>query len=189
MSIERLQSTIQRQNEYIDKKYKNITTARRIVNTASKAAILGMGYAGVKSVSKEKSHIRNIFAGASDFVLKHLSKGVKAINKKGRLDGAANVLEQAKNSSAKTKALVVLGIITGKLLLDSIKSNNRLIGIFSQAKHDETQYMYEKAMRQEFEAEKEESRLQKEFVKNMVKAPVPFDSLPVGTEDVFIIKD
>lgn len=177
MSLDRLQSTIQRQNEYIDKKYKNINTARRIINTASKATVLGLGYAGMKSVSKEKSHLRNFLAGASNFVLKHLANGVKAVNKKGGLNGMANALERAKNSSAKTKALVVLGAITGHFFLNTIRSNNRLIGIFSQAKHDETQYLTEKAVEKELTESREQRELKKAFERNAVEVPVFFDSL------------
>ncbi len=72
MSLDRLQASIQRESSYVDKKYKTEHKLRQGANTIAKGIVLGAGYLGAKSISKEKSILRDGLAGASNFVLKHL---------------------------------------------------------------------------------------------------------------------
>lgn len=137
MPLDRLQTSIQRENNYVNKKYKQEHKARQISNTLAKGIVLGAGYLGAKSISKEKSILRDGLAGASNFVLTHLHNGIKAIDKKEKFKGATEALTKAKNAPAKTKALVVFGAIIANAFINTIKGNNYLKGVLNQAKVDE----------------------------------------------------
>lgn len=137
MAIERLQTSIQRQNEYIDKKYKTANNMRRAVNAGTGAVILGAGYLGAKSISKEKSVLKDGIAGASDFVLKHTGNLIKKVDKKEKLTKVSNLIQKAKNAPAKNKALAVFGLFIGNAMLNLVRKNNYLKGVFNQAKADE----------------------------------------------------
>ena len=154
MSLDRLQASIQRESSYVDKKYKTEHKLRQGANTIAKGIVLGAGYLGAKSISKEKSILRDGLAGASNFVLKHLHNGIKAIDKKQKFKGITEALTKAKNAPAKTKALVVFGAII---------ANAFIKGVLNQAKVDEKAYRANKAL----ENEAENIAFQKEMLRNL----------------------
>lgn len=180
MTIDRLQASIQRQNEYIDKKYKTAGNLRRAVSAGAGALVLGAGYLGAKSISKEKSVLRDGIAGASDFVLKHTANAVKKIDKKDKLAKVSGLLQKAKNAPAKTKALAVFGLFIGNAMLNLVKKNSYLKGVFNQAKADEKAFKTAKAFENEAVSIAQENKLVEEslevFAEHMFKAPDVIDA-------------
>ncbi len=163
MSIDRLQNSILKQNAQVDKKYTGINRARKVTNLASGAVWLGAGYLGAKSISKEKSILKDGLAGASNFVLKHLNNGIKAIDKKEKFKGASDLLQKAKNAPAKNKALVVFGAFIASRLLNVVKRNNYLKGVLKQAKVDEKAIRANEALENEAVAIAERKALLENF--------------------------
>ena len=163
MSLDRLLASIQRESSYVDKKYKTEHKLRQGANTIAKGIVLGAGYLGAKSISKEKSILRDGLAGASNFVLKHLHNGIKAIDKKQKFKGITEALTKAKNAPAKTKALVVFGAIIANAFINTVKGNSYIKGVLNQAKVDEKAYRANKAL----ENEAENIAFQKEMLRNL----------------------
>ncbi len=175
MAIESLQSSIQRQNEYIDKKYKTANNMRKAVNAGAGAIVLGAGYLGAKSISKEKSALKDGIAGASDFVLKHTGNLVKKVDKKEKLTKVSDLIQKAKNAPAKNKALVVFGLFIGHAMLNLVRKNNYLKGVFNQAKADEKAVRATKAIEDEAVSIAERNKLVEEsmelFEKHIFETP------------------
>ena len=142
MSLDRLQASIQRESSYVDKKYKTEHKLRQGANTIAKGIVLGAGYLGAKSISKEKSILRDGLAGASNFVLKHLHNGIKAIDKKQKFKGITEALTKAKNAPAKTKALVVFGAIIANAFINTVKGNSYIKGVLNRKEYETTGYEY-----------------------------------------------
>jgi len=137
MSLERLQNSIQTQNNIVDKKYKSANTVRRTANAIGGGVLLGVGYLGAKSISKEKSMLKDGLAGASDFVLKHTANALKKVDKKEKFTKISGLLQKAKDAPAKTKALVVFGTFIASRLISLAKQNSYLKGVLNQAQTDE----------------------------------------------------
>lgn len=137
MSV-KLDAAIQKEQQYVDQKYKKMNNRRAVVNTVATGALLGVGYLGTKSIVKnENSALKEALAGTTDFVLKHANNGIKHIDKKEKLTKVTTLLQKAKDAPAKTKALAVFGAFIAMELLNFTKINSYLKGVFNQAKADE----------------------------------------------------
>ncbi len=168
MPISELQASIQRENRSVDKKYKTANTVRTVSNVAAGSIVAGLGYLGTKSISKEKSMLKDGLAGASDFVLKHLNNGIKRIDKKEKLKGVTKLLQKAKDAPAKTKALAVFGAFIATRFLKLIKTNSYIKGALNQAKADEKAVRANRA----FEDEAIEIAKRKELLEDINPAEI-----------------
>ena len=138
MPIQRIESAIQREHHSIDLTYKVMDEKRALTNALGTGIILGAGYLGTKSITKnENSALKEALSGAADFVAKHLNNGIKNIDKKEKLTKVTDFLQKVKEMPARTKALALFGGFIFAQLIGLAKVNGYMKGILNQAKADE----------------------------------------------------